>query len=79
MRTLRRASVMTLLGGALLLPLHGATLAQDAETVYTDGAAQLLVRVGEPSLDTFSLVYGEQDNSQRQRRNQERNVANTKA
>ncbi len=61
MRTLRHATVTTLLGGALLLPSHGATLAQDAETVYTDGAAQLLVRVGEPSMNTFSLVYGEQD------------------
>jgi len=61
MRTVRRATAMTLLGGTLLLPAQATTLAQDAETVYTDGAAQLLVRVGEPSIDTFSLVYGEQD------------------
>ena len=48
MRTLRRAAGITLLGAALLLALPGAGLAQDPAATYTDGAAQLLVRVGAP-------------------------------
>lgn len=49
------------LGAILLLSLPMPGLAQDGTLTYTDGEAQLLVRVGPASLDAFSFVSGARD------------------
>ena len=61
MRTLRRAAAGLSLPVALLLALPGTGQAQHTILLFPDGAAQLLIRGGSPSISTFALTAGTRD------------------
>jgi hypothetical protein len=62
MRSRRRTLAGALLPAtALLLALPGGGIAQDPAITYTEGSAQLLLRGGAPTLESFALVSGVRD------------------